>query len=165
MKLFSALERSPTQKRVVIADLNSGFTLRDGLAFATRVEPEIAIAPAKSSRRVKTTANLFVSICPCHPLNDIFVAIVQRGARPNRLRSKADIRVHTRSVRFIPNADMFSVGHRYPLSAMSRSRGLNREPHRGPWRPSSLTRYINGRTASREVNPDPLAGWIIVSRK
>jgi hypothetical protein len=32
-------------------------------------------------------------------------------------------------------------------------------PHVGPWRPSSLTRYINGRTASREENsPTPFGG-------
>jgi CRP-like cAMP-binding protein len=42
--------------------LNSDVTLRNGLAVATRVEPVIAIAPAKSSRRVTTTAYSLLTI-------------------------------------------------------------------------------------------------------
>ena len=52
MKLFSALEVSPTQKRAVIDDLNPGVTLRDERACAASVELVMAIAPIKSSRRV-----------------------------------------------------------------------------------------------------------------
>jgi hypothetical protein len=55
MKLFSALEGSPTQKTVVIADLNPDGSLRKG-ASATRVEPATAIAAVKTSRRVMLTA-------------------------------------------------------------------------------------------------------------
>jgi hypothetical protein len=55
MKLFSALEGSPTQKTVVIVDLNPDGSLRKG-ASVTRVEPTTAIAAVKTSRRVMLTA-------------------------------------------------------------------------------------------------------------
>jgi hypothetical protein len=72
-----------------------------------------------------------------------------------------DLRSHSKPV--------FGMGYDATLAPsldrLSREADLVKEAYRETplWRPSSLTRYIYGRTASREVNPDPLAGQTIVS--
>jgi hypothetical protein len=78
------LEGSPTQKTVVIDDLNSDAPLRNGLASATRVEPAIAIVAVKRSRRV------ILTVFALGPLFPWSIALIERyfcgEVRPSAFR-------------------------------------------------------------------------------
>jgi hypothetical protein len=84
----------------------------------------------------------------------------RRGAARAR-RPDSSIVSHTRSGDVASKGDATGRGSELPKTPAMAKSLLLRASCRPVWRPSSLTRYINGRTASREGNvPTPIVGGL-----